>query len=309
MDVVTGAAGFLGSTLVRALLAQGRRVRTVVHAGPPIPGTETVEADVRDADAVARALDGAERIFHCAAVISITGDRDGSVRATNVEGPRNVARAANGARVVHVSSVHAFEMAEEVSETSPRPGARAAAYDRSKAEGEEEIRRVAVIVNPTGIVGPGDHGPSRLGAGLVRFHRGQIPALVDGGFDWVDVRDVAAALIAAAERGRVGENYILPGEYATMGRLAELVHAAGGARPPRWTTPRWVAWGSAPLVQWGQSLLRQEPIYTREALQTLWNGARVVRGEKARDELGHRPRPLAETIADCMAWFREQGRL
>lgn len=309
MDVVTGAAGFVGSALIRELLARGRSVRAVVRGGGPLPGVETVQADVRDPEATARALAGAERIFHCAARVSITGDPDGSVRAINVEGPRNVAKAAGGARVVHVSSVHAFAMAEELSETSPRPGPAAAAYDRSKAEGEEEIRRVAVIVNPTGILGPGDRAPSRIGSALLGFHRGQIPALVDGGFDWVDVRDVVAGILAAAERGRVGENYLLPGEYASLRRLAELVHDAGGAAPPRWSTPRWLAWASAPLVQWGQGLLAQEPIYTREALTTLWEGARVVRGDKARRELGHQPRPLAESVADSIAWFREAGRL
>lgn len=309
MDAVTGAAGFVGAEVVRQLVASGRPVRAVVRRRGSCPvrvdGVSEAIADVRDADALARAFDGAERVFHCAAKISITGDPDGAVRAINVDGARNVGRAIAGRRLVHVSSVSAFTVrgAVAIDESSPPAGPDAAAYDRTKRESEDALRANAVIVNPTGILGPDDTGPSLLGALIAGLARGEVPALVDGGFDWVDVRDVAAGAIAAADRGVVGENYLLGGTFSTVRALAELVHAAGGRPPPRRDVPRWLASAVAPAAQWLQVRLGQVPQLTPESLVTLGTTLRSVSHAKAARELGYAPRPLAETVADTVRWF------
>ncbi len=320
---VTGASGHVGANLVRALLARGDQVRAVVHREARALGgldVEQVPGDLADEDSLSAAFDGVEGVYHLAAMISITGSHDGAVERANVAGARHAARAARLTgvqRYVHVSSVHAFHHAPElpVSEVSPRPLDSAPAYDRSKALGEAEVRAEveaglgAVIVNPSGVVGPHDFGPSRFGQSLLGMARGLIPAVVDGGFDWVDARDVASSCIAAMERGRVGEGYLLGGRWASVGEVATLVSRHRGSRSPFGTVPRWLASASAPAASWAQRLLGQEPLFTPEGLHALFHGSRHVDWSKAARELGHAPRPLESTLADTLDWFASAGRL
>jgi len=251
--IVTGASGHLGANVVRALIATGETVRAVdVRPGAALAGldVEFMKGDVLEPAMLESAFVGADFVLHLAARISTAGDPDGSVRRVNVDGVRNVAEAALRAgvrRVVHCSSLHAFDVGATrgpVRENSPRASAAALpAYDRSKAAGEDELRRVidrgldAVIVNPSGIVGPVDPEPSRLGRVLLAMFRGRMPIAVRGAFDWVDVRDVSAALLAAAERGRTGENYLLGGHRASVAELGRVAAEVAGRRPPRVVAP------------------------------------------------------------------------
>jgi dihydroflavonol-4-reductase len=322
--VVTGASGHVGANVVRQLLAAGRKVRVLVHretkalAGLPI---ERAEGDVLDVDAMIRAFQGAHTVMHLAAVISIAGDHDGRVERVNVTGAGNAARAARKAGVkkfVHCSSVHAFDLhgsggrIDETTARSTRPDAYD--YDRSKLRGEQAVRAEieqgldAVIVNPTGIMGPYDFGPSRLGRVLLDLYHRKLPALVDGGFDFVDVRDVAKAVISAETNGRTGENYLLGGAYTTVPRLAQIAYGVTGVRPPRIVTPRWVAKLGVPFAMAYGKLTRSEPLYTYESLDTLGE-ARTIDCSKAKRELGHAPRPIEETVRDAYAWFVEAGVL
>lgn len=305
-DVVTGAAGFLGSVLAETLLARGRRVRALVRRrGAAPPGTEEVVADLRDPSSLRAALDGAERVFHCAGKISLASAPDPALHEVNVLGAQNLAAALPAhARLVHVSSVKTFSIRDGViSEQNPRYRDGPDAYARSKLSGEEILRNRAVIVNPTGIIGPGDAAPSPMGETLARLATGQMPVFVDGAFDWVDVRDVVEGILAAAERGTIGENYILGGHFASVRTLAALVSAAGGAPEPRWSLPRWLVWGVAPLAERSDVRAGREPRLTRPALAHLWSDARAVRSDRAKSEIGYAPRPLEETIADTVRWF------
>ncbi len=215
ITAVTGATGHVGASLVRGLLDDGRTVRAINRRpSASLAGldVEFVVADVLDRVALQRALRGVDVVYHLAGLISISGDPDGHVRATNVDGVRNAATAALDAgvrRFVHCSSIHAFDLEQPgvLTETSPRAVARQLpAYDRSKAAGEVEVRRVvdqgldAVITNLTGVLGPNDFTPSRMGAVFLALVRRRIPALVAGGFDWVDVRDATAGMMAAEAR-------------------------------------------------------------------------------------------------------------
>jgi dihydroflavonol-4-reductase len=322
---VTGGAGYVGTNLVAALRGVGHEVRVVDLARPVAAlrhGARWVRADVRDEAAMLTALSGVDIVYHLAAVISVVGGLGGLVESVNVGGVRAVGRAALAAgvrRFVHCSSVHAFDVAASVGrpvdEGSPRAvRGELPAYDRSKAAGEVELGRVAalgldtVTVNPTGIIGPEDEAPSRMGAVLLALWRRRLPALVEGGFDWVDVRDVVAALRAAAERGRGGEGYLVAGHRLSVPELARLAGVAGGRRVTGRIAPVWSARAVAPaataLALWTGSHL----LPTVEALHAL-AAFPVVDGRKAAEELGYRPRPIADTLADLYASFARQGLL
>jgi dihydroflavonol-4-reductase len=323
--VVTGASGHLGGNVVRALVATGVPVRAVdVRRGAALQGVEAefITADVLDPAALEKAFAGTEFVLHLAAKISIAGDPDGSVRRVNVEGVRHVAEAARAAgvrRLVHCSSVHAYDAGAggaAVREDGPRATDPALpAYDRSKAAGEDELRRVvdrgldAVILNPTGMIGPVDPEPSRMGRVFLALFRGRMSVTVHGAFDWVDVRDVVAALMAAAERGRTGENYLIGGHRASVGDLGRLAAEVSGRTPPRFAVPLPpVQLAARAAVRLAGPRRAGRLLLTPESLHALATDPRVD-GSKAAAELGHRPRPLAETIADLHASFVAEGRL
>lgn len=322
--VVTGATGHVGNNLVRLLVERGWSVRAGVHRGDEaLEGVdcERVPVDLDDEASLDAAFTGAEVVFHLAAVISIDGDRDGRVARTNVDGAARAARAAGRAgarRMVHMSSIHAFDpepAGEPVDEGRRRGLDSKKAYDRSKARGEAAVRRVAdeagmevVVVNPTAVIGPYDFGPSRAGQVLLDLARRRLPSLIDGGFHWVDVRDVAASTAAAAERGVAGESYLLPGNWVSVVEMAEVASAVTGVPRPRMVTPRWLAQGAAPFsVAWAR-LRRRSPLFTGESVHALGT-YRHISGARAGAALGHAPRPFEETVRDTYAWFIERGLL
>ncbi|NVB37108.1 SDR family oxidoreductase [Pseudenhygromyxa sp. WMMC2535] len=322
--VVTGASGHVGGNLVRALVAAGREVRVLVREDTrALEGVavERVRGDVRDPDSLRAAFEGAQVVFHLAALISIVGDQGGLVTQTNVEGPRNVARACLDCgvpRLVHTSSIHAFNLRSregQIDEAGPRSsGSRFNPYDRSKAAGEVEIRKAidqgldAVIVNPTGVIGPLDYKLSRMGEVFLQLSQRKLPSLIDGGFNWVDVRDVVAGLLAAETKGRRGESYILGGRWASVGELANIAESVTGVRVPRMTSPMWLAQVGAPFMEAWAKLTKTTPLYTAEALEALRANPRVSIA-KAERELGYAPRPLEDSVRDIYTWFAEQGRL
>lgn len=323
--VVTGAAGHVGTNLCLALLADGHEVRAVDLREPARAvrhGARWIRADIRDAAAAGEALDGCEIVYHLAAVISVTGGLNGLVDSVNVDGVRILAQAAlerGVPRFVHCSSVHAFDLAalhgRPCDETSPRSvRADLPAYDRSKAAGEVELRRLidrgldAVVVNPSGVLGPVDDGPSRMGSVLLALWRRRLPALVSGGFDWVDVRDVVGALRAAGARGRTGESYLVPGHRVSVGEMARLAASVSPRRVSARTAPLGLARAVAPVAELVVRRTGWSLLPTREALHALASFPSVD-GSKARRELGHEPRPFAVTLADLHAYFVESGRL
>jgi dihydroflavonol-4-reductase len=322
---VTGSTGHVGGNLVRALIAAGHQIRAVVHTDRrrAIDGlkVELAHADVRNLDSLVKAFAGVELVYHTAARISIAPGDEELVHETNVGGVANVVEAClrnQVRRLVHFSSIHAFEpkpVDERIDEQRPiNDGVHALPYDRSKANGERQVRAGlergldAVIVNPTAIVGPHDYEPSRVGSVLLDLYRRRLPGLVDGGFDWVDVRDVVAGAIAAAERGKRGEKYLLSGERRTVRELATVAEEVTGKRAPRFVSPMWLARVGAPFATTFAKLTQAEPRFTSASLHALRNH-QLVNHDKATRELDYRPRPLPETIADTYAWFREVGAI
>ncbi|MDT5037187.1 MAG: hypothetical protein QOE03_2372 [Micromonosporaceae bacterium] len=320
LAVVTGGAGHVGTNLVEALTAAGHQVR-VVDLREPVTacgfGAQWVQADVRNAAALRRAFTGAAVVYHLASLISTVGGLGGRVESINVGGAHTVATAALAARVgrlVHCSSIHAFHLRRPaVDETAPRSdGPRAAPYDRSKALGEAKVRAAvsdgldAVIVNPTGIIGPRDEAPSRMGTVLRQFWRGRLPATSSGGFDWVDVRDVAAALQAAASRGRTGESYLVGGHRCTSRQLLEMAAAVSGRAQRVRAIPLWSLRMVSPLTTVVARRNGNPLIPTTEALAALAAFPRISHA-KAAKELGYMPRPLEQTLRDLYTYYREAG--
>lgn len=321
---VTGASGHLGAALVRRLVEEGARVRAVVRddmravAGLDV---EEIRGDLTDAEGLARAFAGSEVVFHFAGRISIAGDPDGSVARTNVLGTRNVVGAAIAARVsriVHVSSIHALAdpgPGGTVDESAPpAAGEGFPAYDRSKAAGEREILAgiprglPGVILNPAASIGPYDFKPSRMGRVLIDLARGRTPALVGGGFAWVDTRDVAAAAVAAARKGAPGERYVLAGTWRSVRDVAAIVASRTGRRPPRLVVPLRLAGLAVPIARAAARALGREPLFTRESLRALAEHRNVSHAKAAAD-LAFVSRPLEATIADTLDWFHERRML
>ncbi len=317
--VVTGASGHVGANLTRQLLGRVD-VRGVVHrdrralAGLDM---ETVQADLQDPASLRKAFRGADTVYHLAGRISIRGDPDGLVHAANVVGARNAAEAALAegvTRFVHVSSVHAFDLRTAtgaMNETHRRSGPGNYAYDHSKAQGEAEVRKVitrgldATFVNPTGIIGPNDFKPSRMGQVFLDLEARRLPAIVEGAFDFVDVRDVVASTIAARDRGATGENHLLAGHRLSVRGIARLASAETGVPAPRLTIPAWIALAGVPFAAASARRTGEEPKFTRESLGALRHCPRID-DSKARHELGHRARSPEDSVHDIYAWFHDR---
>ena len=321
---VTGANGHVGANLVRSLLAAGHDVRAITHShrrGIEDLPLEFLDGDVRDPRSMIDAFAGVERVFHLAATINIAPGNEAEVEAVNIGGVRNVVAAClhnQVKRLVHFSSIHAFSAfprSQPVDETRAlNDGHSGPPYDRSKAGGEREIKKGlergldAVVVNPTAIVGPHDYGPSRMGHVLLDLYHRRLPALIEGGFDWVDVRDVVDGALAAAERGRTGERYLLSGHHKSVAELASLAQELTGVRAPRFVSPMWLARVGAPFATAAAKVLQKEPLFTSRSLHALRNHQHVSHA-KATRELGYEPRPLRTTLTDTYDWFRENGQL
>jgi len=324
ISVVTGAAGHVGINLVRALVDRGETVRVLCHRnrlGLEDCGAEVCHGDICDPESLTAAFEGADVVYHLAARISLTGDDWADLERINVLGTRCVVEACLEARVsrlVHFSSIHALDpmpLDEMIDETRPRVSLPSApAYDRSKSLAELEVEYGlarglnAVTINPTGIIGPGDYHPSHMGAVLLSLARGRMPVLVNAGFNWVDVRDVAEAAIAAAETAPFGASYITSGHWRTLGEIAAAVARVTGGPVPRLVSPYWLARLAAPLVCRLDRLLGRRPLFTPFSLATLRQHRHVVH-EKATRALGYHPRPFEETVADALHWFQDNGYL
>lgn len=321
---VTGASGHIGVNLCRNLLDRGHSVRVLVHRkrkGLESLPLDFVSGDLRDAESLAALVKGAEAVFHLAAVISIRGDTAGELFDVNVKGTGRLleaSRAAGVRKFIHFSSIHALEQRpvdRPLDEARPLALEDRMAYSRSKAWAEKAVIEAAeqgidaVILSPTAVIGPRDYGPSLLGRALILMARGKLPLIVSGGYDWVDVRDVAGAAAAALEKGRRGHRYLLSGHWYSLKELAEKVAALCGVKPRRFICPQWVAAAGLPIIRLYCSLYEREPLYTRDSLYTLRTASPRISCAKAERELGYHPRSLEETLRDTLAWFRKHGYL
>lgn len=319
---LTGCSGHIGANLARQLVERGCEVRALVRKDlRAVEGLslKRITGDLLDEGALRNAFEGADVVFHLAALITLRPDRSGVVWKVNVEGTRNVVAAcvASGVkRLVHFSSIHAFSahpLDRPVDETrAPAREPNLPIYDRTKVAGELEAMKgvdqglEVVIVNPTAVIGPYDYKPSATGRVLLDLRRGRMPAIVKGGFNWVDSRDVAAGAIAASEMGRPGERYLLAGHHLSLAALAQLASEITGAPPPRFELPVWLARAGLPFAALVSAISGAEPKFTRASLRAVTQHQQISHA-KASNELGYTPRPIRETIMDTYRWFEEAG--
>ena len=320
---VTGASGHLGANLVRQLLQRGYHVAALVRKSSlALEGLniERHEGDLLDPGSLHRAFKGVEQVYHLGARVSIRSGQRDRLFAVNVEGTRNVLEAcqAEGVKtLVHFSSIHALDMysrGRPVDEsTRLLEAGEGSDYDQSKAEAERLVRANEFaslstrIIYPTAVIGPHDYHRSLTGLAIKRMASGNLPMLIEGGFDWVDARDVAAGAIASAEIGKDGDRFILSGHYRSVAEMARQIAALGGAEPPRLTvTPRFAGIFAPLMVAWA-NLRGEEPLYTHESLTTL-EGNPDVSHDLATEKLGYRPRRFLDSLRDTLAAAGYAGR-
>lgn len=322
MNLVTGGTGHIGNVLVKELLSKGEKVRALVLPGEdlsPIEGlnVEIAYGNVLDFSSLLRAMQGVDTVFHLAGIITIMPGQDQPCHDVNVYGTKNVVQAAHIAGVrkfIYTSSIHAFKRMPfgiTIDENVPiDPHAAYGAYDRSKAEAtlavlaESKTGFPAVIVCPTGVIGPYDYKESELGELIQDWIKHKVNFLIDGCYDFVDVRDVVLGMIQARDRGRSGQIYILSGELVKVRDLWNLVKELVEYRSTAINIPlrlaRFVAWFTQNYYRYSH----KKPKFTTYSIDTLQSNA-IINNAKARTELGYRPRHLRETIFDTVKWWQE----
>ena len=322
--LLTGATGFVGSAVARALLARGHRVRALARPRGDrrnLEGLdiEIAEGDLSDPASLARAVAGCRFVLHVAADYRIWVPDPAAMLRANVDGTVALLRAAHAAgaeRIVHCSSVAALGLtpdgtpADETTQVSEE--AIVGTYKKSKYRAEQEVLRLvreegipAIIVNPAAPIGPRDIKPTPTGRMIADAAAGRMPAYIDTGLCVVHVDDVAEGHLLALERGRIGERYILGAENLPLRDILTLVARAAGRRPPSIRLPVGLLWPVA-LACEGLARLGVEPLVTRDHLRMARKKMYFSHAKAAR-ELGFAPRPAAAAIADAVAWFRAHG--
>jgi dihydroflavonol-4-reductase len=325
--VVTGAAGFIGAAVVRALVGRGARVVALLQPGADehnLHGldVERIVVDIRDSGAVSEACVDARFIFHLAALYRFWARRPQDFHDVNVGGALNVlraARAASSERVIHTSTVgvlgldgaaHGLPADEDsYADVAHLFGL----YKRTKYVAEHEVLRAAAqgapvsLVLPTFPLGPGDRRPTPTGKVVVEFLNGRMPAFVDTTFNVVHVDDLAAGHLLALERGRVGRSYIIGGENMPMREFLAVLAKCTGLPAPTYQVPRGLALAVGALSELVEGrILRREPSVPLEAARMSTTNM-MFSDQRAREELGYDPRPASQAIADSARWFVENG--
>ena len=325
--LLTGATGFLGRAVAERLAAMGARVTALALPGDPTAKTLPKNVKVVFGDVCNR---GSLRAFfhdcgkdvcviHCAGMVSIRTRPGERLRRINVGGTQNIlslCRRHDAGRLVYVSSVHAIperkkgQITTEIRDFSPDRVS--GPYAKSKAEATALVLEAArnglnaCVVHPSGIMGPGDTAMGSMSSMIVSYCKGRLPMGVNGGYDFVDVRDAARGIVSCCDHGRAGECYILSGEYVSIPKLLRLLARKTGKKPIRFHAPAWLARAVAPFAE-GVSLLRHEkPYFTPYAISVLCSNGRFSH-EKAAAALGYMPRPFSVTLQDTLKWLKENG--
>lgn len=331
--IITGVEGFLGNNLVRLLHANSdAQVRGVVFSSG-IPASlqgfdlRIFRGDVTKPETLRAIFDFSGQdedmpvyIIHCAGVIDIDSKPNPMLHAVNVNGTRNMLIAAQQlsakhkglVRYLQISSVHAIpeapehELMHEVDHYDP--ALVVGQYAKSKAEASQLVLDAArsgldaQILQPSGILGPNNYSPENMMQLMTEVASGKLRAVIPGGYDFVDVRDVAQGILAACDKGRSGQSYILSNRYIQIKEICDEVCALSGRKLIRMVLPVWVAKLGAPFCELYYRLRHQVPLFTSYAIHTAEANANFSH-EKATRELGYTTRPIEETVRDMLGWI------
>lgn len=325
MILLTGATGHLGSWIYRYLLERGEKLRVLLlpseHAKAEAmehDKTEVVYGDLGKPETLPPFFENVEgaKLIHCAGAIDITNRRMKFLRKINVKGTRallNLAEKSGIKRFLYVSSVHALPIEKTpIRERKDFDPERVVGdYAKTKAEATALVlaageQMETVVVHPAGIIGPGDTHGGHMSTLVRKLLTGKIPALARGGYDFVDVRDVAEGVIKALD-GPAGETYILSNERADISEIANDLETISGRKMPKSFVPKWILKSVVPISEWWDRVRKQKPLFTAYSLHTLTDGS-VYDHTKATRMLGYHPRRVFESLKDMVAEFRSQKK-
>lgn len=329
--IITGANGFLGNNIVRKLVQdKENEVRALVLPNDTIKSLDGLNCKIYYGDVTKK--ETLEELFnieenveifviHCAAIVYIKTKYNPKVYDVNVNGTKNIIKKVlqKNAKLVYVSSVHAITenlnngIITEIKDFDPSKVE--GQYAKTKAETAKYVLEMvknknlnACIVHPSGIIGPNDFGNSHLTQLIMDFANGRLKSCVKGGYDFVDVRDVADGVINACCKGKKGECYILSNRYVEIKELLDTISEVRNTKMIKSILPMWLAKLTAPLSEIYYAILKQPPLYTKYSLYTL-NSNSNFSNEKAKLELGYKNRELKETIKDTVTWLKENDRI
>ena len=328
--IITGIGGHLGNTVARELLDRGEILRGFARPNEDVTmlygdAVSIVRGDVRDIASLEPLFYGVEPddevyVIHCAGIVSIASRYDQAVVDVNVEGTRNVVELCKRHHVkklVYISSVHALPelsgagVMNEI--TRFRPDDVNGLYAKTKATATQIVLDAAkegldaTVLHPSGIIGPNDYGNGHLTRMIIDYLNGALTAAVEGGYDFVDVRDVANGVIAATERGKSGECYILCNRYVAMPELLNTLSRVTGGRKIRTYLPVWFVRLTAPLAELYYKLRNVSPLFTRYSLDVLTSNARFTCA-KAKRDLGYKARDISVTLRDTVAFLLRERK-
>ena len=328
--IITGVGGHLGNTVARELLAAGETVRGFAQPNEDVTmlygdAVSIVRGDVRDKSSLEPLFYGLKEddevyVIHCAGIVSVATKYDQRVVDVNVRGTENVVslcKEHHVKKLVYISSVHALPELPHGNVIHEVEGFQAESvvglYAKTKAAATQIVLDAArngldaTIIHPSGIIGPNDYGHGHLTQMVINYLNGSLTACVEGGYDFVDVRDVADGVIAATEKGKKGECYILSNRYIPLRELLNTLSRETGGRKITTVLPLWYAKNTAPFAELYYKIRHESPLFTRYTLYTLTSNARFTY-EKARRDLGYKPRDISATIKDTVAFLTKERK-
>lgn len=324
---VTGAAGHLGNVVTQQLIKSGKEVRAFIlpNEKHTLKKAKLYVGDVRDKESIRPCFENLNGrpliVIHCAGIVSITSKFDKDVYDVNVIGTKNVVdlcKEYGASKLVYVSSVHAIPEKPKgitITETTEfSPERVVGLYAKTKAEatayvlGSARQGLNACVVHPSGIIGPYDYGKGHLTTLVIDYCNRRLTSGINGGYDFVDVRDVADGIVRACDKGIRGECYILSNTFFRVRDILTILHEITGKRKIKYFLPLWFVKITAPLAELYYRILKQTPLFTPYSIYTLNTNAHFSH-QKATLELGYTTRKMKTTLKDTVKWLKEQGRI
>ena len=320
--LITGGSGHVGANLVRELTARDYKVRCIDfdedHRAFEGYTVELIKGSVTDIESLDKAFAGVDVVFHTAAIISLERKNRNLIRSVNVDGTKNVCEMAlkhNVKKLIHFSSVDAFirePLDDPLLEDRPLVvDPNTVPYDLSKADAQRIVLDFcnkgldASIIHPSGIFGPNDFKPSLFGQEFIKIANGKRPYSINVGYDYVDVRDLCTTAVNCVEQGRSKQNYIVGGNYMDFVYMADIISDELGKKLLRGTLPFFTIYLSLPFY-FLQSIMSNSPrAITLDSIHTIKVQNKNIPSKLSKDELGHYPRPVVETISDTIRFFKD----